>query len=48
MNKEEYALLHYLLAKLKYNLMKDIDFIPNKTLINYINEIEKIIIIGEE
>ena len=54
MNKKEYAMLHYLLAKVKYELAEDLDKVTNKriqdknrTLINYINEIEKLIIIGE-
>lgn len=54
MNKKEYAMLHYLLAKVKYDLAKDLSTISNKkirdknsTLINYINELEKLIIVGE-
>ena len=54
MNKKEYAMLHYLLAKLKYDLAKDMSTILNKkllyknrSLINSIDEIEKLIIIGE-
>ncbi len=54
MNKKEYAMLHYLLAKVKYDLAKDLSKISNKkiqdknrTLINYINELEKLIIVGE-
>lgn len=51
MNKKEYALFHYLLAKLKYDLAKDI-MIPNKklrnknrSLIESINELEKLVFI---
>lgn len=52
MNKKEYAMLHYLLAKLKYDLAKDMFSITNKKLINKnrsliesINELEKLIFI---
>ena len=55
MDKKEYAMLHYLLAKIKYELAKDLDKITNKklqdenrTLINYINELEKLIVVGDE
>jgi len=54
MNKKEYAMLHYLLAKIKYELAKDLSLISNKklrdkntSLIKSIDEIEKIILIGE-
>lgn len=55
MNKKEYAMLHYLLAKVKYDLAKDLTLTTlnkkirdkNETLIKYINEIEKLIVIGD-
>lgn len=34
MNKEEYAMLHYLLAKLKYSLFESIRKFDNDKLIN--------------
>ena len=55
MNKKEYAMLHYLLAKLKYELavnsthMQSLKaYRKNEALINNINEIEKLIIVGDE
>lgn len=55
MNKEEYAMLHYLLAKVKYDLSKDLVTMSNKkardkntTLINDINEIEKLCMVDDE
>lgn len=55
MNKEEYAMLHYLLAKVKYDLAKDLVTMSNKkardkntTLINDINEIEKLCMVDDE
>lgn len=54
MSEKEYAMLHYLLAKIKYGLAKDLVKITNKklqdknrALINSINELEKLIVIGE-
>ena len=55
MNKKEYAMLHYLLAKMKYELavnsthMQSLKaYRKNEALINNINEIEKLIIVGDE
>lgn len=55
MNKEDYAQMHYLLAKLKYLLAKDLMRITNKKLknqirgtINNIDNICKIVIIEKD
>lgn len=55
MNKKEYSYFHYLLAKMKYDLVKQLQYEQlnknmqerNKKIIKYIEEIEKIIIIGD-
>lgn len=55
MNKEEYAKLHYLLAKVKYNLAEDLIRLSNKKLenkyrniIQSIDEIEKLIFLDNK
>lgn len=52
MNKEEYAQLHYLLAKLKYTyaelMVKGVKGLEFDDVIEKINDIQKLLIIGKK